>query len=54
MKKLRVGIEEITRYEIVVEQDGQRFVVAITNSLAKAKKHLKEAQAEYGVRRPKI
>jgi hypothetical protein len=53
MKKLRVGIEEVTHYKIVVEQDGHRYVVAVADSLNKAKKHLKEAEVEYGIRKPR-
>jgi hypothetical protein len=53
MKKPRVGIEEVTHYKIVVEQDGHKYVVAVADSLNKAKKHLKEAEAEYGIRKQK-
>jgi ribosomal silencing factor RsfS len=53
MKKPRVGIEEVTHYQVVVEQAGRRYVVAIADDMKQAKKYAKEAEKEHGIRRPK-
>jgi hypothetical protein len=53
MKKPRVGIEEITHYEIVVEQGAYRFVVAVAGDMKQAKRYAKYAEKDYGIRKPK-
>lgn len=53
MAKARVTIKIRKSYEIFVEQDGRSHLVALAGSPAQAKKYAKEAEREYGIRKPK-
>jgi hypothetical protein len=46
MVKARVIIKTVTKHQIYVEQDGERFLYAQTSDLEEAKKLVQEAKRE--------
>jgi hypothetical protein len=52
MKKARVTIETVTTHQIYVEQDGERFLFALTTDLGEAIKLKQKAKREFGIGRP--
>jgi hypothetical protein len=53
MKKARVIIKTVTKHhQVYVEQDGERFLYALTSDLEQAKKLVQEAKREFGIGRP--
>jgi hypothetical protein len=45
MKKARVIIKTVTKHQIYVEQDGERFLYALTSDLDEAKEARTAGQA---------
>ena len=52
MKKAGVIIKSVTKHQVYVEQDGERFLDALTSDLEQAKKLVQEAKREFGIGRP--
>jgi hypothetical protein len=50
--KARVIIKTVTKHQVYVEQDGDRFLYALTSNLEQAKKLVQEAKREFGIGRP--
>ena len=42
----------MTKHQVYVEQDGERFLDALTSDLEQAKKLVQEAKREFGIGRP--
>jgi hypothetical protein len=41
-----------TKHQVYVEQDGERFLYALTSDLEQAKRHVQQAKREFGIGRP--
>ena len=52
MKKAGVIIKSVTKHQVYVEQDGERFLYALTSDLEQAKKLIQAAKREFGIGRP--
>ena len=53
MKKARVIIKTVTKHQVYVEQDGERFLYALTSDLEQAKKLVQKAKHEFGISKPR-
>ena len=42
----------MTKHQVYVEQDGERFLYALTSDLEQAKKLIQAAKREFGIGRP--
>jgi hypothetical protein len=47
LKKARVIIKAVTKHQVYVEQDGERFLYALTFDPEQAKKIVQEAKREF-------
>ena len=47
LKKARVIIKTVTKHQVYVEQDGERFLYALTFDLEQAKKIAQEDKREF-------